>query len=88
MGIDPRKLSPKRAFLERFLFTTTVNHKTLATLNCIRCGPVAILINNLPKNVTGEDPAIAILSFLCVHCCFVVTEEERGLLPYVATALV
>lgn len=67
---------------------TNVNYKTLATLTCISHGPLAVLINNLPKNVTWENPTIAILSFLYVHCCFIVTEEERGPLPYVTTGLV
>lgn len=71
-----------------FSFMTKVNHETLATLNCIGHGPLAVLINDLPKNVTREDPTIAILSLLYVHCCFIVTEEERGPLPYVPTSLV
>lgn len=45
---------------------TKVNHKTLATLNCISHGPLAVLINNLPKKCNLRRPNNCISFFpLC-----------------------
>lgn len=74
------------SFEKMFLFLTKVNHTTLATLNCISHGMFQEIIYK--KTLTREAPTIAVLPCFYVHCSFIVTEQERSLLPYVTAALV